>query len=37
VRSLHASTYFSTRLGSYRLHEMGEDFAVEGYLHNPWE
>lgn len=37
VRSLDASTSFSTRLGSYRLHELGEDFAVEGYLHNPWE
>lgn len=37
VRSLDATTYFSTRLESYRLHEMGEDFAVEGYLHNPWE
>ena len=37
VRSLNASTYFSTRLGSYKLHELGEDFAVEGYLHNPWE
>lgn len=37
VRSLKASTYFSTRLSSYKLHELGEDFAVEGYLHNPWE
>ncbi|MEO6828939.1 MAG: bifunctional diaminohydroxyphosphoribosylaminopyrimidine deaminase/5-amino-6-(5-phosphoribosylamino)uracil reductase RibD [Acidobacteriaceae bacterium] len=37
VRSLEANTYFSTRLGSYRLYELGEDFAVEGYLHNPWE
>ena len=37
VRSLEPNTYFSTRLGSYRLHEMGEDFAVEGYIHNPWE
>jgi len=37
VRSLDANTYFSTRMGSYRLHELGEDFAVEGYLHNPWE
>ncbi len=37
VRSLDASTYFSTRLSSYKLHELGEDFAVEGYLHNPWE
>ncbi len=37
VRSLEASTYFSTRLESYHLYELGEDFAVEGYLHNPWE
>lgn len=37
VRSLDTNTYFSTRLGNYRLHELGEDFAVEGYLHNPWE
>lgn len=37
VRSLDANTYFSTRLGNYRLHELGEDFGVEGYLHNPWE
>jgi diaminohydroxyphosphoribosylaminopyrimidine deaminase / 5-amino-6-(5-phosphoribosylamino)uracil reductase len=37
VRSLEANTYFTTRLGSYQLHELGEDFAVEGYLHNPWE
>ncbi|MHB8301929.1 MAG: bifunctional diaminohydroxyphosphoribosylaminopyrimidine deaminase/5-amino-6-(5-phosphoribosylamino)uracil reductase RibD [Acidobacteriaceae bacterium] len=37
VRSLDATTYFSTRMGSYHLHELGEDFAVEGYLHNPWE
>jgi diaminohydroxyphosphoribosylaminopyrimidine deaminase/5-amino-6-(5-phosphoribosylamino)uracil reductase len=37
VRSLEANTYFSTRLGSYRLHELGEDFGVEGYIHNPWE
>lgn len=37
VRSLSASTYSSTRLDSYKLHELGEDFAVEGYLHNPWE
>ncbi len=37
VRSLEANTYFSTRLSSYRLHELGEDFGVEGYLHNPWE
>jgi len=37
VRSLEPNTYFATRLGSYQLHELGEDFAVEGYLHNPWE
>jgi diaminohydroxyphosphoribosylaminopyrimidine deaminase/5-amino-6-(5-phosphoribosylamino)uracil reductase len=37
VRSLEANTYFATRLGSYQLHELGEDFAVEGYIHNPWE
>ncbi len=37
VRSLEPNTYFSTRLGSYQLHELGEDFAVEGYIHNPWE
>jgi len=37
VRSLEATTYFSTRLESYRLHELGEDFGVEGYIHNPWE
>ncbi len=37
VRSLEPNTYFTTRLGSYQLHELGEDFAVEGYLHNPWE
>ncbi len=37
VRSLEPNTYFATRLGSYHLHELGEDFAVEGYLHNPWE
>lgn len=37
VRSLEASTYFSTRLSSYKLYELGEDFGVEGYLHNPWE
>lgn len=36
VRSLDASAYFSTRLESYRLHELGEDFAVEGYINNPW-
>lgn len=37
VRSLAANTYFSTRLGSYILHELGEDFGVEGYIRNPWE
>jgi len=37
VRSLEANTYFTTRLGSYRLYELGEDFGVEGYIHNPWE
>lgn len=37
VRSLEANTYFSTRLGSYHLHELGEDFGVEGYIRNPWE
>lgn len=37
VRSLEPNTYFATRLGSYQLHELGEDFAVEGYIHNPWE
>ena len=37
VRSLEANTYFSTRLSSYRLYELGEDFGVEGYLRNPWE
>lgn len=37
VRSLLPNTYASTRLGNYRLHELGEDFAVEGYLQNPWE
>ncbi len=37
VCSLGPNTYFATRLGSYHLHELGEDFAVEGYLHNPWE
>ncbi|MGB8480172.1 MAG: bifunctional diaminohydroxyphosphoribosylaminopyrimidine deaminase/5-amino-6-(5-phosphoribosylamino)uracil reductase RibD [Acidobacteriaceae bacterium] len=37
VRSLEPNTYFATRLGSYQLHALGEDFAVEGYLHNPWE
>lgn len=37
VRSLEPNTYFATRLGSYKLHELGEDFAVEGYIHNPWE
>ncbi len=37
VRSLEPNTYFATRLTSYNLHELGEDFAVEGYLHNPWE
>lgn len=37
VRTLEANTYFSTRLESYRLHELGEDFGVEGYIHNPWE
>lgn len=37
VRSLEPNTYASTRLGNYRLYELGEDFAVEGYLNNPWE
>jgi diaminohydroxyphosphoribosylaminopyrimidine deaminase/5-amino-6-(5-phosphoribosylamino)uracil reductase len=37
VRSLGANTYFATRLTSYQLHELGEDFSVEGHLHNPWE
>ena len=37
VRSLEANTYFATRLSSYQLYELGEDFAVEGYLRNPWE
>jgi diaminohydroxyphosphoribosylaminopyrimidine deaminase/5-amino-6-(5-phosphoribosylamino)uracil reductase len=37
VRSLEANTYFSTRLNSYHLYELGEDFGVEGYIHNPWE
>lgn len=37
VRSLEPNTYFATRLTSYNLRELGEDFAVEGYLHNPWE
>ncbi|MGC1784210.1 MAG: bifunctional diaminohydroxyphosphoribosylaminopyrimidine deaminase/5-amino-6-(5-phosphoribosylamino)uracil reductase RibD [Acidobacteriaceae bacterium] len=37
VRSLEANAYFATRLDSYRLHELGEDFAVEGYINNPWE
>jgi diaminohydroxyphosphoribosylaminopyrimidine deaminase / 5-amino-6-(5-phosphoribosylamino)uracil reductase len=37
VRSLEANTYFATRMTNYQLHELGEDFAVEGYLHNPWE
>lgn len=37
VRSLEANTYFTTRLGNYRLYELGEDFGVEGYIHNPWE
>jgi diaminohydroxyphosphoribosylaminopyrimidine deaminase/5-amino-6-(5-phosphoribosylamino)uracil reductase len=37
VRSLELNTYFATRLGSYQLHELGEDFAVEGYIRNPWE
>lgn len=36
VRSLDASAYFSTRLESYRLHELEEDFAVEGYINDPW-
>jgi len=37
VRSLEGNSYFATRMGSYQLHELGEDFAVEGYIHNPWE
>lgn len=37
VRSLEANAYFATRLDNYRLHELGEDFAVEGYINNPWE
>lgn len=37
ARSLEANTYFSNRLSSYRLHELEEDFGVEGYLHDPWE
>ena len=37
VRSLEANAYFATRLTSYQLHELGEDFAVEGYIRNPWE
>lgn len=37
IRSLEPNTYFSTRMDSYRLHELGEDFAVEGYIRNPWE
>lgn len=37
VRSLDANTYYSTRLSNYRLQELGEDFAIEGYLNNPWE
>ena len=37
VQSLEPNTYYATRLASYHLHELGEDFAVEGYLHNPWE
>lgn len=37
VKSLTENTYFSPRLETYRIHELGEDFAVEGYLRNPWE
>lgn len=37
VRSLGADAFFSTRLTTYRLHELGEDFGVEGYIRDPWE
>jgi diaminohydroxyphosphoribosylaminopyrimidine deaminase/5-amino-6-(5-phosphoribosylamino)uracil reductase len=37
VRSLGTDAFFSTRLTSYRLYELGEDFGVEGYIRDPWE
>lgn len=37
VRALEPGTYFSLRMETYRLHELGEDFGVEGYLNDPWQ
>jgi diaminohydroxyphosphoribosylaminopyrimidine deaminase/5-amino-6-(5-phosphoribosylamino)uracil reductase len=37
VRALAPGTYFSLRMETYRLHELGEDFGVEGYLNDPWQ
>lgn len=37
VRAQDSGGFQSVRMISYRLHPMGEDFAVEAYIQNPWE
>jgi diaminohydroxyphosphoribosylaminopyrimidine deaminase/5-amino-6-(5-phosphoribosylamino)uracil reductase len=37
ARTQGAEDFRAIRLDNYQLHPMGEDFAVEAYVQNPWE
>ncbi len=37
VRSREPAGFQTVRLSNYRLHSMGEDFAVEADIQNPWQ
>lgn len=37
VRAHDPNGFHSVRLDNYQLHPMGEDFAVESYIQNPWQ